>query len=66
MSPELLQAIAKEPELLMGFQDPEIQRVMAEVGQDPTAIEKHAGNKKLMRFYEKYIKLASAHFTKPQ
>jgi hypothetical protein len=64
MSPELLQAIAKEPDLLMGFQDPEIQRVMAEVGADPKAIEKHAGNKKLMKFYEKYIKLASAHFAK--
>merc|ERR1719313_1115401 len=64
MSPELLQAIASDPELLMGFQDPEIQKVMAEVGSDPTAIEKHRNNKKLMKFYEKYIKLASAMFTK--
>merc|ERR1711907_352303 len=66
MSPELLQAIAQEPELLMGFQDPEIQNLMAEVAKDPKAIEKHAGNKKLMKFYEKYIKLASAHFSKPK
>merc|ERR1711959_771916 len=64
MSPELLQAIASDPELLMGFQDPEIQKVMAEVGADPTAIEKHRDNKKLMKFYEKYIKLASAMFSK--
>merc|ERR1712164_93860 len=64
MSPELLQAIASDPELLMGFQDPEIQKVMAEVGSDPTAIEKHRNNKKLMKFYEKYIKLASAMFSK--
>ena len=64
MSPELLQAIAREPDLLMGFQDPEIQRIMAEVGADPTAIEKYSDNKRLMKFYEKYIKLASAHFAK--
>ena len=62
MSPELLQAITREPELLMGFQDPEIQKLMEEVAKDPKAIEKHAGNKKLMKFYEKYIKLAAAHF----
>ena len=37
-----------------------------EVGQDPTAIEKYADNKRLMKFYEKYIKLASAHFAKPK
>merc|ERR1711924_535422 len=46
MSPELLQAIVREPDLLMAFQDPEIQ--------------------KLMNVYERYIKLASAHFTKPK
>merc|ERR1712159_946163 len=64
MSPELLQAIACDPELLSAFQDPEMQTMMAEIGKDPKAVEKYQNNKRLMRFYEKYIKLASAHFSK--
>merc|ERR1711998_307490 len=52
MSPELLQAIIQEPDLIRGFQDPEIQSLMAEISKDPAVVEKHRGNKKLMKFYE--------------
>merc|ERR1711934_964449 len=64
MSPELLQAIASDPELLKGFQDPEMQKMMEEIGKDPKAVEKYQDNKRLMKFYERYIKLASSCFSK--
>merc|ERR1712070_137147 len=64
MSPQLMQSIMSDRELLMGFQDPEIQKLMDEISKDPTAIEKHRSNKKLMKFYERYIKFASSQFSK--
>merc|ERR1711959_564827 len=64
MTPELLQAIMKEPDLIVAMQDPKMQAVIAEVGADPTAIEKYKHDKKLMKFYETYIRLASIFFQK--
>merc|ERR1711988_1584855 len=64
MTPELLQAFVREPDLLVAMQDPKMQAMIAEVGKDPTAIEKYKDDKRLFKFYQTYIRLASSFFQK--
>jgi len=66
MTPELLEAIMREPDLLVAMQDPKMQQMIAEVGANPSAMEKYKSDKKLMKFYQTYIRLASSFFQKNQ
>eukprot|EP00656_Telonema_subtile_P028086 TRINITY_DN3034_c0_g1_i5.p3 TRINITY_DN3034_c0_g1~~TRINITY_DN3034_c0_g1_i5.p3 ORF type:complete len:106 (-),score=22.81 TRINITY_DN3034_c0_g1_i5:184-501(-) len=52
MTPEFLQALMREPDLLVAMQDPKMQQMIAEVGADPNAMNKYKDDKKLMKFYQ--------------
>ncbi|KAI8466977.1 MAG: hypothetical protein J3K34DRAFT_524130 [Monoraphidium minutum] len=47
----MISQIASDPVLAAGFDDPEVMAAVAEVAADPSALRKHQGNAKVMRFY---------------
>lgn len=50
-TPDMINTLTQNPELLSGFDDPEVMAAVNEVAQNPQAMKKYAGNPKVVKFY---------------
>mmetsp|Transcript_26167 Transcript_26167/g.46539 ORF Transcript_26167/g.46539 Transcript_26167/m.46539 type:complete len:206 (-) Transcript_26167:83-700(-) len=50
-SEDMVQGIMKQPELLSGFDDPEVMAAVEEIAKNPQAIKKYQHNAKVQQFY---------------
>ncbi|KAK9787606.1 hypothetical protein WJX73_004963 [Symbiochloris irregularis] len=47
-----IDSVLANPQLLSGFDDPEVMKAVAEIGADPKKIDKYRNNPKVLKFYE--------------
>jgi hypothetical protein len=56
-TPDLLKDVVANKEVATGLEDPEIMAAVAEIAKDPSAMKKHANNRKIIKFYSEMGKL---------
>ena len=49
---DMMSDVMQKPELLNGFDDPEVMAAVGEIAKDPSAMKKYANNPKVRKFYE--------------
>ena len=49
---DMMSDVMQKPELLNGFDDPEVMAAVGEIAKDPMAMKKYANNPKVRKFYE--------------
>ena len=49
---EMMADVMQKPELISGFDDPEVMKAVGEIAKDPSAVKKYANNAKVRKFYE--------------
>mmetsp|Transcript_9278 Transcript_9278/g.22994 ORF Transcript_9278/g.22994 Transcript_9278/m.22994 type:complete len:213 (-) Transcript_9278:72-710(-) len=50
-TPDMVEGIMRNPDLLAGFEDPEVMAAVSDVAQNPQNMKKYADNKKVLAFY---------------
>ena len=63
-TPDMMQGVLKNPDLMKGFDDPEVMAAVSEIAADPSKMAKHKGNAKVMAFYQSMAGAMAARFDK--
>ena len=50
-TPDMMGKVLGDPNLLSGFDDPEVMRAVEEISKDPSAMARHQNNPKVAKFY---------------
>ena len=63
-TPDMINSIQGDSNLMDGFDDPEVMAAVAEVARDASSISKYQNNPKVMRFYRSMAGMMAERFNK--